>query len=169
MINRYTSFSHCSTFKNIVEYVFTCRVYMDSSEYCPFRNSLAVQWLGLHAFTAKGAGSIPVPGEGTKILQAWRRGQKRKTTTTEYCPFTLHIFLLPSGLITAEDRRVGTTNLHLDVSDAVNVMVYVGIPIGEGAHDEGTISRTQCFSRVRFSLRSKMVCLSPQSGPVGFS
>uniref|UniRef100_A0A7N5JPN7 Lysine-specific demethylase n=1 Tax=Ailuropoda melanoleuca TaxID=9646 RepID=A0A7N5JPN7_AILME len=40
------------------------------------------------------------------------------------------------GLITAEDRRVGTTNLHLDVSDAVNVMVYVGIPIGEGAHDE---------------------------------
>ncbi|KAL0607881.1 LOW QUALITY PROTEIN: Lysine-specific demethylase 3B [Plecturocebus cupreus] len=39
-------------------------------------------------------------------------------------------------LITAEDRRVGTTNLHLDVSDAVNVMVYVGIPIGEGAHDE---------------------------------
>ncbi|XP_054832812.1 lysine-specific demethylase 3B isoform X1 [Eublepharis macularius] len=40
------------------------------------------------------------------------------------------------GLITAEDRRVGTTNLHLDVSDAVNVMVYVGIPIGEGAHDD---------------------------------
>nr|XP_008103206.1 PREDICTED: lysine-specific demethylase 3B isoform X1 [Anolis carolinensis] len=40
------------------------------------------------------------------------------------------------GLITAEDRRVGTTNLHLDVSDAVNVMVYVGIPVGEGAHDD---------------------------------
>ena len=76
---------------------------------------------------------------------------------------------LSSGLITAEDRRVGTTNLHLDVSDAVNVMVYVGIPIGEGAHDEGKISRTQCFRRVRFSLRSKMGCLSPQSGPVAFS
>lgn len=40
------------------------------------------------------------------------------------------------GLITAEDRRVGTTNLHLDVSDAVNVMVYVGIPVGEGSHDD---------------------------------
>ncbi|XP_054244881.1 lysine-specific demethylase 3B [Indicator indicator] len=40
------------------------------------------------------------------------------------------------GLITAEDRRVGTTNLHLDVSDAVNVMVYVGIPIGEVTHDD---------------------------------
>lgn len=45
------------------------------------------------------------------------------------------------GLITAEDRRVGTTNLHLDVSDAVNVMVYVGIPIGEGAHDDGNLSK----------------------------
>ncbi|XP_072257186.1 lysine-specific demethylase 3B [Pyxicephalus adspersus] len=40
------------------------------------------------------------------------------------------------GLITAEDRRVGTTNLHLDVSDAVNVMVYVGIPIGASGYDE---------------------------------
>ncbi|XP_018111565.1 lysine-specific demethylase 3B isoform X2 [Xenopus laevis] len=40
------------------------------------------------------------------------------------------------GLITAEDRRVGTTNLHLDVSDAVNVMVYVGIPEGESSEDE---------------------------------
>ncbi|XP_061541246.1 lysine-specific demethylase 3B isoform X2 [Phycodurus eques] len=36
------------------------------------------------------------------------------------------------GLISTEDRKVGTTNLHLDVSDAVNVMVYVGIPLGEG-------------------------------------
>ncbi|XP_005173197.2 lysine-specific demethylase 3B isoform X3 [Danio rerio] len=35
------------------------------------------------------------------------------------------------GLISTEDRKVGTTNLHLDVSDAVNVMVYVGIPEGE--------------------------------------
>ncbi|XP_067852577.1 lysine-specific demethylase 3B isoform X2 [Heptranchias perlo] len=40
------------------------------------------------------------------------------------------------GLITTEDRKVGTTNLHLDVSDAVNVMVYVGIPVGENNHEE---------------------------------
>ncbi|KAJ8348396.1 hypothetical protein SKAU_G00269850 [Synaphobranchus kaupii] len=39
------------------------------------------------------------------------------------------------GLISTEDRKVGTTNLHLDVSDAVNVMVYVGIPEGEGDHE----------------------------------
>lgn len=40
------------------------------------------------------------------------------------------------GLISSEDRKVGTTNLHLDVSDAVNVMVYVGIPHGEGNQEE---------------------------------
>ncbi|XP_071375932.1 lysine-specific demethylase 3B isoform X1 [Centroberyx affinis] len=40
------------------------------------------------------------------------------------------------GLISTEDRKVGTTNLHLDVSDAVNVMVYVGIPQGEGDHEQ---------------------------------
>ena len=38
--------------------------------------SLAVQWLGLQALTAKGAGSIP--GQGTKILQATQPGQKKK-------------------------------------------------------------------------------------------
>ena len=38
--------------------------------------SLAVQWLGLCAFTAGGMGSIP--GRGTKFLQAARRGQKKK-------------------------------------------------------------------------------------------
>ncbi|XP_069027013.1 lysine-specific demethylase 3B isoform X2 [Embiotoca jacksoni] len=40
------------------------------------------------------------------------------------------------GLISSEDRKVGTTNLHLDVSDAVNVMVYVGIPRGDGNQEQ---------------------------------
>uniref|UniRef100_A0A4W4G4H8 Lysine-specific demethylase n=1 Tax=Electrophorus electricus TaxID=8005 RepID=A0A4W4G4H8_ELEEL len=40
------------------------------------------------------------------------------------------------GLISTEDRKVGTTNLHLDVSDAVNVMVYVGIPEGKDDHEK---------------------------------
>ena len=39
-------------------------------------NSLSVQWLGLHAPTAGGMGSIP--GQGTKILQAVQHGQKNK-------------------------------------------------------------------------------------------
>ena len=38
--------------------------------------SLAVQWLRLHASDAGGAGSIP--GQGTKIPHAARRGQKKK-------------------------------------------------------------------------------------------
>ena len=38
-------------------------------------NFLAVQWLGLGAFTARGPGSIP--GRGTKILQAAWCGQNK--------------------------------------------------------------------------------------------
>ena len=38
--------------------------------------SLAVQWLGLHASTAGGVGSIP--GQGTEIPQAAWHGQKSK-------------------------------------------------------------------------------------------
>ena len=42
-------------------------------------NSLAVQWLGLHASTAGGPGSIP--GPGTKILASReaRLGKEKKT------------------------------------------------------------------------------------------
>ena len=39
-------------------------------------NSLVVQWLGLRASTAGGMSSIP--GQGTKIPQAKRHGQKEK-------------------------------------------------------------------------------------------
>ena len=39
-------------------------------------SSLAVQWLGLGAFTAVGLGSIP--GPGTKIPQAAQCGWKKK-------------------------------------------------------------------------------------------
>ena len=38
-------------------------------------NFLAVQWLGLHALTAEGLGSIP--GRGTKIPHAAQCGQKK--------------------------------------------------------------------------------------------
>ena len=39
-------------------------------------NSLVVQCLGLCALTAEGLG--PIPGQGTKILQAVQHGQKVK-------------------------------------------------------------------------------------------
>ena len=48
-----------------------------------------VQWLGLHAFTAEGPGSIP--GEGTKIPQAaWlRQKNKQKTMRYHYTPIKM--------------------------------------------------------------------------------
>lgn len=47
------------------------------------------------------------------------------------------------GLITPEDRKFGTTNLHLDVSDAANVMVYVGIPQDEGDQEQEVLRTIQ--------------------------
>ena len=41
------------------------------------RNSLVVQWLGLHACTAQGVG--PILGLGTKIPRASRHSQKKKS------------------------------------------------------------------------------------------
>ena len=43
-------------------------------------NSLAVQWLGLCAFTANGVGSVPA--QGTMIPQAALHGQKKKKIAT---------------------------------------------------------------------------------------
>ena len=45
-------------------------------------NSLAVQWLGLHASTAGGKGLIP--GRGTKISQATWHGQKKPLNEKKY-------------------------------------------------------------------------------------
>nr|DBA29410.1 TPA: hypothetical protein GDO54_009636 [Pyxicephalus adspersus] len=47
------------------------------------------------------------------------------------------------GLITPEDRKYGTTNLHLDISDAANVMVYVGIPKDEGDQEQEVLKTVQ--------------------------
>ena len=44
-------------------------------------NSLVVQWLQFSSFTVIGLGSIP--GQGTKILQIVRGGQKKKKDTDE--------------------------------------------------------------------------------------
>lgn len=55
------------------------------------------------------------------------------------CYYSKFQAFLPAGLITPEDRKYGTTNLHLDVSDAANVMVYVGIPKGQCDQEEGRI------------------------------
>ena len=47
-------------------------------------NSLAVQWLGLCALTAKDWGSIPV--QGTKIPQSVQHSQKKKKSEMKNMP-----------------------------------------------------------------------------------
>ena len=56
------------------------QIFSTVGDFLPFKeliqgNFLAVQWLGLCAFTAKGPSSIP--GHGTKIPQATWSGQKK--------------------------------------------------------------------------------------------
>ena len=43
------------------------------------------------------------------------------------------------GWVTEKDWSQGTTNLHLDISDACNLMVYVGIPEDEPPEAEETL------------------------------
>ena len=45
-------------------------------------DSLVVHWLGFHAFTAKGPGSIP--GQGTKILKASKVTKKQTNKKTPH-------------------------------------------------------------------------------------
>ncbi|XP_059585853.1 probable JmjC domain-containing histone demethylation protein 2C isoform X2 [Alligator mississippiensis] len=43
------------------------------------------------------------------------------------------------GVAATKDHDVGTTNLHIEVSDVVNILVYVGIAKGNGAHSKSGI------------------------------
>ena len=81
-------------------------------------NSLAVQWVGLLAFTAEGAGSIL--GWGTKIPQAAQCNQKKKKINQNKLKYIgkhiLTLFLWLSEM----SRRVGhdwtTEQQHTDIS-----------------------------------------------------
>ena len=37
-----------------------------------------------------------------------------------------------TGVAAAKDHDIGTTNLHIEASEVVNVLVYVGIAKGNG-------------------------------------
>jgi hypothetical protein len=55
-----------------------------------------------------------------------------------------------SGQLTSQAaRKAGTTNLHIDVSDAVNVLVYVGV----GGHgDDGSDKDEEIQRRLLFCV-----------------
>ena len=57
-----------------IKYIYYKELMWRSDNIDKVGNSLAVQWLGLHASTAGGVGSIL--GRGTKILHATQSGQK---------------------------------------------------------------------------------------------
>ena len=61
---------------DIFSFLIKSRTFTFSLKGSTLGNSLAVQWLGLHALTAEGPGSIP--GWGTKIPQAVQCDQKNK-------------------------------------------------------------------------------------------
>uniref|UniRef100_UPI00358F85A3 lysine-specific demethylase 3A-like n=1 Tax=Myxine glutinosa TaxID=7769 RepID=UPI00358F85A3 len=52
------------------------------------------------------------------------------------------------GLPLKQDRNIATTNLHLDVSDAVNVMVYVGVPKGGDYDSEAEVMMDMVDSEI---------------------
>lgn len=60
-------------------------------------NSLAVQWLGQRAFTAEGA------GQGTKIPQAERCGQKNKKDSALYYTYIFMLYF---------NNKLSKLNIH---------------------------------------------------------
>ena len=65
-----------------------------------------VYWLGLHAFTANGADSIP--GWETKIPQASGCGRRKKEGKNQFSSFQVYILLgvrLTSGIIKSPTLR----------------------------------------------------------------
>ena len=76
-------------------------------------NSLAVPWLGLCSFTAKGLGSIL--GQGTKIPQAPRYSQKTKKPHTFLARTKKLKSLVPSTLILYESTLKVYTLAHIFV------------------------------------------------------
>ena len=72
----------------------------------------------------------------TAVLQLWKFNIHLKwdvfLTSKHSVTFIDHLSF-PPGL--ARYATCGTTNLHLDISDAINVMVYVGKPKSEEGQD----------------------------------
>lgn len=51
---------------------------------------------------------------------------------SECAIYQVLIFSCNIGVAATKDHDIGTTNLHIEVSDVVNILVYVGIAKGNG-------------------------------------
>ena len=70
----------------------------EDSKYMSLGNSLAVQWLGLHAFTVEGESSIS--GQDTKIPQASRCSQKKQKNKKKHEPWD-QLFDVPTNQVSS--------------------------------------------------------------------
>lgn len=48
------------------------------------------------------------------------------------CALHVNHLCLPAGVAASQDQDFGTANLHVEVSDVVSVLVYVGVAKGNG-------------------------------------
>lgn len=44
----------------------------------------------------------------------------------------MRVFFCTSGVASSQEQDFGTANLHMEVSDVVSVLVYVGVAKGNG-------------------------------------
>lgn len=56
----------------------------------------------------------------------------QKTPTQAYNICFSYESIIPVGVAASQDQDFGTANLHVEVSDVVSVLVYVGLAKGNG-------------------------------------
>ncbi|TFK11756.1 putative JmjC domain-containing histone demethylation protein 2C [Platysternon megacephalum] len=61
------------------------------------------------------------------LKRAEKQRKSRRYKSSDSCPSSSS-----EGVAAAKDQDIGTTNLHIEVSDVVNILAYVGIAKGNG-------------------------------------
>ena len=96
----------------------------------------AVQWLGLHASTTEGEGSIP--GRGTKIPQAARSRGKRENKVFNPLRKSTGAFWAPNRYLTQLSRFPGGRNISAKAWDSRRREMWAGGGRGRGGHQHST-------------------------------
>ena len=111
-----------------------------------FGNSLALQWLGLRAFTREGSGLIP--GRGTKIPQAAPKNKQQQQKPQNY------------GFVHLEDQAAAKDAIRYKLH-SVNISVEAG-------KDKSKASGTSLVAqwlRIRLSVQGTQVQALVREGP----